>query len=162
MNEEQMNGQSDSCPSQIPESSQVSGVSPMAEQPSGPRQIPADNGAASQQASRGYMPSQSACPQQSTQSVYSSAPLMQLSGGMKFAWCVVGALTGIPGIIIAWLVNVDKMPKVKNDALKFAIIGFVVRIVLGFVIGALVGGFITMLIAGITGPHGWEHCYGSW
>ena len=34
------------------------------------------------------------------------------------------ALLGIPGIIIAWLVNVDKMPQVKSDALKFAIIGF--------------------------------------
>ena len=65
-------------------------------------------------------------PQPQPQAFYPPAPLMQLTGGMKFAWLVVGALLGIPGIIIAWLVNVDKMPQVKSDALKFAIIGFVI------------------------------------
>ena len=57
-------------------------------------------------------------PQPQPQAFYPPAPLMQLTGGMKFAWLVVGALLGIPGIIIAWLVNVDKMPQVKSDALK--------------------------------------------
>ena len=40
------------------------------------------------------------------QPMYMPAPLMQLTGGMKFGWFVVGALMGIPGIVISWLVNV--------------------------------------------------------
>ena len=62
------------------------------------------------------------------QPVYPPAPLMQLTGGMKFGWLVVGALLGIPGIIIAWLANADKVAQVKSDALKFSIIGFVIWI----------------------------------
>ena len=73
---------------------------------------------------------------------------MQLTGGMKFAWLVVGALLGIPGIIIAWLVNVDKMPQVKSDALKFAIIGFVIWIVLQFIFGMIVFGTISAAMYG--------------
>ena len=54
-------------------------------------------------------------PQPQPQAFYPPAPLMQLTGGMKFAWLVVGALLGIPGIIIAWLVNVDKMHLLKCE-----------------------------------------------
>ena len=79
---------------------------------------------------------------------------MQLTGGMKFAWLVVGALLGIPGIIIAWLVNVDKMPQVKSDALKFAIIGFVIWIVLGIIMGLLIGGMVSAVVAGALGSYG--------
>lgn len=88
------------------------------------------------------------------QPVYPPAPLMQLSGGMKFAWLVIGALLGIPGIIIAWLVNVDKMPKVKEDALKFSIIGFVIWIVLGFLIGLMFAGMVTAMVAGVSSMAG--------
>lgn len=100
------------------------------------------------------------------QAFYPSAPLMQLTGGMKFAWLVVGALMGIPGIIIAWLVNVDKMPQVKSDALKFAIIGFVIWIVLGFLLGLLITGAVTAMVAGALGsmdmsPYGYGY-HGSW
>ncbi|MGI6046086.1 MAG: spore coat protein SP96 [Eggerthellaceae bacterium] len=56
-------------------------------------------------------------------------PLYELTGGMKFGWFLVGCLAGIPGILIAWLTNVDKYNKVKSDAIKFSIIGFVVNIV---------------------------------
>lgn len=97
------------------------------------------------------------------QPFYPPAPLMQLTGGMKFAWLVVGALMGIPGIIIAWLVNVDKMPQVKSDALKFAIIGFVIWIVLGFLIGLAIGGMMTALVAGAMSYGGYDYGYhGTW
>lgn len=94
------------------------------------------------------------------------APLMQLTGGMKFGWFVVGALMGIPGMIIAWLVNVDKMPQVKSDAIKWAVIGFVVWIVLGLIIGFFVGMAFTALIAGAVGSidpssYGYGH-YDMW
>ena len=84
---------------------------------------------------------------------------MQLTGGMKFAWLVVGALMGIPGIIIAWLVNVDKMPQVKSDALKFAIIGFVIWIVIGLLIGLAIGGMISAVAASVMGYGGYGHGY---
>ena len=74
------------------------------------------------------------------QPLYMPAPLMQLTGGMKFGWFVVGALMGIPGIVISWLVNVDKLPQVKSEALKWTIIGFVVWIVLGILISLAIGG----------------------
>lgn len=99
-------------------------------------------------------------PQPQPQPVYAPAPLMQLTGGMKFAWLVIGALMGIPGIIIAWLVNVDKMPQVKSDALKFSIIGFVIWIVLGFLIGLMFAGMMATIVAGATSyGHGY---YGTW
>ncbi len=70
---------------------------------------------------------QPAAPQPAVQPVQAApAPLTKLSGGMKFGWFIVGALVGIPGILIAWLANVDKYPQVKTDAVKFAIIGFVI------------------------------------
>lgn len=105
-------------------------------------------------------------PQPQPQAFYPPAPLMQLTGGMKFAWLVVGVLLGIPGIIIAWLVNVDKMPQVKNDALKFSIIGFVIGIVLGFLLGLLITGAISAAIYGTMGSvgmgsYGYGY-HGSW
>ena len=100
------------------------------------------------------------------QAFYPPAPLMQLTGGMKFAWLVVGALLGIPGIIIAWLVNVDKMPQVKSDALKFAIIGFVIWIVLQFIFGMIVFGTISAAMYGLMnsvdmGSYNYGY-HGSW
>ena len=68
--------------------------------------------------------------QQPAQPVAAPAPLTQLSGGMKFGWFVIGVLVGIPGILIAWLANVDKLPQVKADAVKFSAIGLVVWAVL--------------------------------
>lgn len=105
-------------------------------------------------------------PQPQPQAFYPPAPLMQLTGGMKFAWLVVGALMGIPGIIIAWLVNVDKMPQVKSDALKFSIIGFVIWVVLGFLLGLLITGAISAAVYGMMGSmdmgsYGYGY-HGSW
>ena len=81
-------------------------------------------------------------------------------------WLVVGALLGIPGIIIAWLVNVDKMPQVKSDALKFAIIGFVIWIVLQFIFGMIVFGTISAAMYGLMnsvdmGSYNYGY-HGSW
>ena len=85
---------------------------------------------------------------------------------MKFGWFVVGALMGIPGIVISWLVNVDKLPQVKSEALKWTIIGFVVWIVLGILISLAIGGMITALVAGAmgsAGSYGYDYGYhGSW
>ena len=75
---------------------------------------------------------------------------MRLSGGMKFAWLVIGFLMGVPGILIAWLVNVDKFPQVKSDAVKFSVIGFAINFVI--VILLFVGYFalIMSIIAATT------------
>jgi hypothetical protein len=75
-------------------------------------------------------PAQPTCQQQPVQPVAAPAPLTQLSGGMKFGWFVIGVLVGIPGILIAWLANVDKFPQVKAEAVKFSAIGLVVWAVL--------------------------------
>lgn len=97
------------------------------------------------------------------QPMYMPAPLAQLTGGMKFGWLVVGALMGIPGIVLAWLVNADKLPQVKNDAIKFSIIGFAVWIVLGILLSLAVAGMMTAIVAGAVGSMGGGHYYsGSW
>ena len=95
------------------------------------------------------------------QPVYAPAPLMQLTGGMKFGWLVIGALMGIPGIVLAWLVNADKTPQVKSDALKFAIIGFVIWIVLGILLSLAITGMVTAVVAGAMGTVGGGYHYGS-
>lgn len=101
-------------------------------------------------------------PQPQPQPVYPSAPLMQLTGGMKFGWLVVGLLIGIPGVVIAWLVNVDKMPQVKSDAVKFSLIGFAISIVLGLLFGFAIGGlFVAMLSSAMGGYSGYSY-YGTW
>ncbi|MRX83964.1 spore coat protein SP96 [Eggerthella guodeyinii] len=105
-------------------------------------------------------------PQPQPQAFYPPAPLMQLTGGMKFAWLVVGALMGIPGIIISWLVNVDKMPQVKSDALKFTVIGFVINIVFWFIMSFLITGAISAAVYGMmgsldSGSYGYGY-HGSW
>ena len=89
---------------------------------------------------------------------------MQLTGGMKFGWFVVGALLGIGGIVVAWLANVDKMPQVKNDAIKFSIIGFAVWVVLGIVISLVIGGMVTAAVVGAAGSLGYSGYgyHGSW
>lgn len=100
------------------------------------------------------------------QPMYMPAPLMQLTGGMKFGWFVVGALMGIPGIVISWLVNVDKLPQVKSDALKWTIIGFVVNIVFWFIMGFLITGAISAAVYGAInsmdmGSYSYGY-HGSW
>ena len=72
---------------------------------------------------------------------------------MKFAWAVIGALLGIPGVVLAWVCNVDKVPQVKNDAVKFALIGFVVWIAGGVIVGLAIGGITTAAIFGALGAY---------
>ena len=54
---------------------------------------------------------------------------VQLTGGMKFGWLVVGMFLSIPGMVLAWLVNADKHPQVKKDAIVWSVIGFAINVV---------------------------------
>ena len=79
---------------------------------------------------------------------------------MKFGWFVVGALVGIPGILIAWLANVDKFPQVKSDAIKFSVIGLVVWAVL-WVLASLA--FLGVVAAALSGySSGYSGYYGMY
>ena len=95
------------------------------------------------------------------QPVYPPAPLMKLSGGMKFAWFVIGALEGIPGILLAWVCHADKYPQVKNDAVKFSAIGFAVWMLAGIIFTVMIGGMLAAFVAacdpGYYGTYG-----GTW
>ena len=95
------------------------------------------------------------------QPVYPPAPLVKLSGGMKFAWFVIGALVGIPGILLAWVCNADKYPQVKNDAVKFSAIGFAVWMLAGIIFTMMIGGMLAAFVAacdpGYYGTYG-----GTW
>lgn len=152
-------------------------AAPQAEQPTAPQQAPVTQ-QAPQQPPMGQTPPQPQpmyvapqpqpqpqpmYPAPQPQPVYYPAPLMQLTGGMKFAWLVVGALLGVPGIVIAWLVNADKMPQVKSEALKYSIIGFVIWIVLGFLIGLAISGMMFAAL-GAMGSYGVSDYgyHGSW
>lgn len=73
-------------------------------------------------------------------------PLEKLSGGMKFGWLLVGLLSGIPGILVAWLANVDRAPEVKSGAIKYAVIGFVIAIVVVILGGVLVTSAISNMM----------------
>lgn len=78
-------------------------------------------------------------------------PLQALTGGMKAAWLFASFLLGPAGILIAWLVNVDKFPQVKKDALKWSIIGAVISIAFNFLYMSLVfGGMLGLAGAGIS------------
>ncbi len=99
------------------------------------------------------------------QPFYPPAPLMHLTGGMKFGWFVVGALLGIPGILVAWLTSADKLPQVKSETIKWSVIGCVVWIVLGFIFSMMIGGLITAAIAGAVGsmdPSYYSYGHGTW
>jgi len=77
-------------------------------------------------------------------------PLMQLTGGMKFAYLVVGAFMGIAGIVLSWLINADKVAKVKTDAVKFAVIGFVLRFAFAFLVSVLSSLLVATIVNTIT------------
>ena len=95
------------------------------------------------------------------QPVYPPAPLVKLSGGMKFAWFVFGALVGIPGILLARVCNADNYPQVKNDAVKFSAIGFAVWMLAGIIFTMMIGGMLAAFVAacdpGFYGTYG-----GTW
>lgn len=136
-------------------------------EPVGQPQPPAGQPASAQQFPQTAQP-QPQQPQQppmyapQPQPVYPPAPLMQLTGGMKFGWLVVGLLIGIPGVVIAWLVNVDKMPQVKSDAVKFSLIGLAISIVLGLLLGFAIGGLFVAMLSSAMGGYGGYSYYGTW
>ena len=78
------------------------------------------------------------------------APLTQLTGGMKFGWLVVGFFLNIPGMVIAWLVNVDKHPQVKHDAIMWSVIGFVIAIVLELIASIVFAGVMVNMISALA------------
>lgn len=66
-------------------------------------------------------------------------PLMVLTDGMKFGWLVCGLFMGPIAILIAWLTNAANFPKAKNDAVKFALFGFLIQMLLGILFVVLFG-----------------------
>ncbi len=66
-------------------------------------------------------------------------PLLYLSGGMKFGWAAVGFFMGLVGILIAWLTNAHNFPQARSEAVRFALIGFVVSFVLVILLLVLFG-----------------------
>lgn len=75
--------------------------------------------------------------------------LTRLSGGMKFGWLVVGLFLGIPGMVIAWLANVDKHPQVKHDAIMFSVIGFVITLVLDIIAIVAFAGIVAATVSSL-------------
>ncbi|NHM13420.1 spore coat protein SP96 [Xiamenia xianingshaonis] len=121
--------------------------------PATPTAAPAAEPASSPYAAAVDQAQSYAAPQPSGQPMYgypAPAPLMQLTGGMKFGWCAVGFLLGLTGILLAWLVNVDKAPQVKSDAIKFSVIGLVVQIGICILICLIFGGMLAMAAAGVA------------
>ena len=98
---------------------------------------------------------QSYAPDPQVNSYEAGIPFTQLSGGMKFGWLVVGFLLGIPGMLIAWLVNVDKHPQVKKDAIMWSVIGFVIAFVLAIIMCIAFAGMIAVAIANYSGYGGY-------
>lgn len=71
-------------------------------------------------------------------------PLASLTTGMKAGWFGVGVFASFAGILLAWLVNADKTPQVKSDAMKWSLVGFAVSILLNiaylWMVGSTLGG----------------------
>jgi len=65
----------------------------------------------------------------------------KLTGGAKAGYFFLGLVLAVIGILIAWLVNKDK--PVMKEAIKFAVIGFVVELVLTCIVTA----FFTFIFA---------------
>ena len=63
---------------------------------------------------------------------------------MKFGWCAAGFLMGPVAILLAWLVNLSNFPKAKSDAMKFALIGFLIELAVLFVVVMFFGAAIAV------------------
>ena len=66
-------------------------------------------------------------------------PAPGLTGGQKFEWLALGFLSGITGILVAYLTNTDKAQPVRSSAIKFALIGLAINIVLVILLFMSVG-----------------------
>lgn len=73
----------------------------------------------------------------------------QLTGGMKFGYFALGFLGNLLGILIAWLINADKHPAIRNSAIKWSVVGFACTFVIGILIGIAVMGFIGTVVAAV-------------
>ena len=78
--------------------------------------------------------------------------LTSLTGGMKFGWFLIGLFLTVPGMLLAWLVNADKHPQVKKDAITWSVIGFAVDVVLGILFSVA---FASLLAAAISASGGY-------
>lgn len=76
-------------------------------------------------------------------------PVPQLTGGMKFGYFAVGFLGNLLGILIAWLINADKHPAIRNAAIKWSVVGFAATFVIGIVLVIAVAGMIGALFTAI-------------
>jgi hypothetical protein len=63
--------------------------------------------------------------------------LRNLSGAMKFCWLLIGLFLWVPGIILAWVTNAGNHPKVRSEALTYALIGFGILVVVHVAIFAI-------------------------
>jgi len=66
---------------------------------------------------------------------YTQTQAPGLSGAAKVAWFFIGYLMGVPGMLIAYVVNLGRPG--GGDALKFSVIGFVARLALGLAVAFL-------------------------
>ena len=76
--------------------------------------------------------------------------MTQLPGSMKFGWLCIGLLLGIPGMILAWLVNADKHEQVKHDAILWSVIGFAIAFVFSIIASVALAGLLVAAIDGIA------------
>lgn len=84
-------------------------------------------------------------------------PVPQLTGGMKFGYFALGFLGNLLGIVVSWLINADKHPAVRNDAIKWSVIGFAATFVIGIVIFiALIGMFSALATAVGAGAYAYD------
>ena len=67
------------------------------------------------------------------------APLMCLTGGMKFGWAATAFLLGPVAILLAWLTNLSNGHEARNEAIKYSVIGFVAQLVIGLLVMTFFG-----------------------
>ncbi len=83
-----------------------------------------------------------------------SAALQELTGGAKFGWLVVGFLMGPVGILLAWLVYLDKVNEVKKSAIKFSLIGFIICFAAAILFSGMVACAVVSTAASMSYPYG--------
>lgn len=88
------------------------------------------------------------------QSVPPEVGFTELSGGLKFGWLCIGMIMGIPGMLLAWLINFDKHPQVKKDAIMWSVIGFAIAIVCGIIFTVAFIGMFAAAISSAGGGYG--------
>ncbi|MDR0514558.1 MAG: hypothetical protein LBG81_05285 [Coriobacteriaceae bacterium] len=72
--------------------------------------------------------------------------LTSLSGGMKFAWFLIGFLMGLTGLLLTWVINAGNLKQVRDDAMKFAVIGCVITMVIAVLTSIALYGFLAFFL----------------